>query len=118
MSKDLEFYFDVASPPTYIAYMRLPGIIRRTGATLVYRPMLLGGVFKLTGNLEPVGVAAKRHYMLAVDLPRNARRHGIPLHFHAEAPFNSLALMRGAVAAARDGHLEHSAFRLKHIRNF
>ena len=43
--------------------------------------------------------------MMQVDLPRNAARYEVPLDFHADAPFNSLALMRGAVVAEQDGRL-------------
>jgi 2-hydroxychromene-2-carboxylate isomerase len=105
MQKSVEFYLDIASPPTYVAYMRMPGIVARTRAQVVYRIMLLGGIFKLTGNREPVAVPAKRTYMMTVDLPRAARRHEIPLDFHPDAPFDSLGLMRGAVVAEEEGCL-------------
>jgi 2-hydroxychromene-2-carboxylate isomerase len=59
MSKTVEFYFDVGSPASYLAYTQLPKICADTGAQLVYRPMLLGGVFKATGNASPNEVPAK-----------------------------------------------------------
>ena len=49
----LEFFFDYGSPYSYLANSRLPGLAERTGAELNYRPMLLGGVFKATGNSSP-----------------------------------------------------------------
>lgn len=97
----LEFYFDVASPPSYIAHERLPGILERTGAALVLKPVLAGGIFKLSGNAPPVAVPAKRAYMMQVELPRLAREHGIALNFDPGAPFDSLGLMRGAMVAAQ-----------------
>ena len=105
MAGELEFYFDVASPPSYIAHERLPGIVERTGASLIPRPVLVGGIFKLGGNAAPVAVPAKRAYMMAVDLPRLARRYGIALDFDPAAPFDSLGLMRGAMVAEADGRL-------------
>lgn len=45
MSKSVEFYFDFGSPTSYLAYTQLPGICAEFGAELVYRPVLLGGVF-------------------------------------------------------------------------
>ncbi len=105
MVRKLEFYFDVASPPSYIAHERLPGIVEGTGAALILRPVLAGGVFKLSGNSSPVAVPAKRAYMMEVELPRLARQHGIALDFAARAPFDSLGLMRGAMAAAEDNRL-------------
>ena len=106
MSKSVDFYYDFGSPASYLAWARIPAICAEAGAQLNYRPMLLGGIFKLTGNAEPVDVPAKRHYMLEVDLPRNAHRHSIPLNFHSDAPFNSLAMMRGAMVAEEEGRLQ------------
>ena len=105
MTNSVEFYFDVASPPSYIAHERLPGIVERSGATLILRPVLVGGIFKLSGNAGPVKVPAKRAYMMEVELPRLARQHGIALGFDPGAPFDSLGLMRGAMVAAEDQRL-------------
>lgn len=93
MSKTCEFFFDVGSPTTYLAATQLPAIARDTGATLAWRPMLLGGVFKATGNSSPVTVPAKGRWMLQ-DLQRWARRYGVPLKFNPHFPINTLTLMR------------------------
>lgn len=50
MSKTLEFFFDLGSPATYLAYTQLPKICAQTDSRLIYIPILLGGVFKATGN--------------------------------------------------------------------
>ncbi len=105
MASCLEFYFDIASPPSYIAHERLPGLVERTGAAVVLRPVLVGGIFKLSGNSAPVGVPAKRAYMMEVELPRAARQHDIALNFDPGAPFDSLGLMRGAMVAQENGRL-------------
>ena len=73
MSRELEFFFDVGSPASYLAWTQAPGLCRRTGATLRYRPMLLGGVFKATGNASPAAVPAKGRYS-GRDMQRFARR--------------------------------------------
>ena len=52
----LEFFFDYGSPYSYLANSRLPALAERAGAELQYRPMLLGGVFKATGNRSPVAI--------------------------------------------------------------
>lgn len=95
-SKTVEFFFDFGSPASYLAWTQLPAICRAAGATLVYRPMLLGGVFQATGNASPVTVPAKGKYMLT-DLARFAQRYGVPMRFNPHFPINTLALMRGAV---------------------
>ena len=93
--KTIEFFFDFGSPTTYLAHTQLPRITRETGATLVYRPMLLGGVFKATGNASPVTVPAKGRWM-GQDIARWALRWGVPFNFNPHFPINTLTLMRGA----------------------
>ena len=93
MSKTVEFYFDVGSPASYLAYTQLPKICADTGARLIYIPMLLGGVFKATGNASPAMIPAKGRYMFQ-DLDRYAKRYGVPLKFNPHFPINTLILMR------------------------
>ena len=95
MSKTIEFFFDFGSPTTYLAHTQLPRIARESGAQLVYRPMLLGGVFKATGNTSPVLVPAKGRWM-GQDIARWAKRWGVPFTFNPHFPINTLTLMRGA----------------------
>ena len=68
---------------------------------VTYKPMLLGGIFKATGNNSPVAIPAKGHYMMAHDLPRFARRYGVELNPNPYFPINTLNLMRAAIAAQR-----------------
>ena len=100
MSKTLEFYFDFGSPTTYLAWTQLPSLCAETGAQLVYKPMLLGGVFQATGNASPVTIPAKGRFMLQ-DLARFARRYQVPMQFNPHFPINTLPLMRAAVAVQR-----------------
>jgi len=96
MTKTVEFFFDLGSPASYLAWTQLPGICARHDATLRYRPMLLGGVFQATGNASPAAVPAKaRHTM--IDMQRFARRYGVTMHFNPYFPINTLTLMRGAI---------------------
>ncbi len=95
-SKTVEFFFDVGSPTTYLAYTQLPALAAYCGASIAWRPMLLGGVFKATGNSSPVTIPAKGRWMLG-DLQLWARHWGVPLVFNPNFPINTLTLMRGAV---------------------
>ena len=95
MSKTIEFFFDFGSPTTYLANTQLPKLAKDCGAQLAYRPMLLGGVFKATGNASPVTVPAKGRWM-GVDMQRWAERYGVPFAFNPHFPINTLPLMRGA----------------------
>ena len=96
MSKTIEFYFDFGSPTAYLAYTQLPKIAAETGAELVYKPVLLGGIFQATQNASPMMVPAKGKYMLR-DLARFAARYGVPLQHNSHFPINTLQMMRGAV---------------------
>ncbi|WP_339458709.1 2-hydroxychromene-2-carboxylate isomerase [Pseudomonas sp. EA_105y_Pfl2_R69] len=105
MNKTLEFFFDFGSPTSYLAWTQLPRIAREAGAQIAWRPMLLGGVFKATGNQSPVNIPAKGRYMLQ-DLARFASRYGVPMTFNPHFPINTLTLMRGAAGYQDDERFE------------
>jgi 2-hydroxychromene-2-carboxylate isomerase len=94
--KQVEFFFDVGSPAAYLAWTQMPRIAEETGAVVVDRPFLLGGVFQATANKSPMVVPAKGKYMLD-DLARYAKRYGVPFQHNPHFPINTLTLMRGAI---------------------
>ncbi len=94
--KQVEFFFDFGSPTSYLAYTQLPKIAAEHGAEILWRPVLLGGVFKAAGNQSPVLVALKGVWMWG-DMDRWARRYGVPLVKNPHFIINTLTLMRGAV---------------------
>ena len=103
----VQFLFDFGSPNAYLAARLIPDIERRTGTKFDYVPVLLGGIYKLTGNSSPAdylrGVRNKGEYM-ALETERFIRRHGITTYQRNPFfPVNTLQLMRGAVAAQADG---------------
>jgi 2-hydroxychromene-2-carboxylate isomerase len=95
MSRQIEFFFDFGSPTAYLAYTQLPHIAMECRAEIVWRPMLLGGVFKATGNQSPVVIPQKGRWMWS-DMALWARRYGVPLAVNPYFPINTLTLMRGA----------------------
>lgn len=95
MTKTVDFYYDFGSPTAYLAWTQLPRICAAQGAKLVYKPFLLGGVFKATGNASPVTIPAKAKFMFA-DLARWAKHWGVPLTINPYFPFNTLDFMRAA----------------------
>src|ERR1700741_1278125 len=76
----VEFLFDFGSPNAYLSHLVIPEIERRTGATFDYVPVLLGGIFKATGNVSPAeslrGIKNKREFMM-LEMARFIRRHNI-----------------------------------------
>lgn len=102
MAKTVEFFFDFGSPTSFVAHRRLPAITAAAGAELRYRPMLLGGVMKATGNSPPFAVPAKGAYT-GRDLARYAKKHAIPLAMNPHFPINTLSLMRAAASLEGSG---------------
>ena len=95
MTRAVEFYFDVGSPTAYLAWTQLPAVCAQAGASLVYKPMLLGAVFQATGNASPAAVPAKGRYMND-DMARFAKRYGVAFGHNPHFPINTLTLMRAA----------------------
>ena len=106
MTKIVEFYFDVGSPTAYLAYNRHKQLQKQYNCVNDYRPVLLGGLFKASGNSSPVMVPAKGRYMMMDDLPRFAKLYDVPLNNNPHFPINTLNLMRGAVAALHGDYFD------------
>ena len=107
---DIEFHFDFGSPNAYLAHRVIPAIEGRTGAKFRYVPVLLGGVFKATGNRSPAeafrDIPSKWAFM-ELETRRFLARHGIAdFRRNPHFPVNTLAIMRGAVAARHEGCFE------------
>ena len=106
----VEFHFDFGSPNAYLAELALPDIEKRTGIKFDYVPVLLGGVYKATGNMSPADslreIKNKPEYN-ALETTRFLRRHNITkFQFNPFFPVNTLMLMRGAIAAQFEGVFE------------
>lgn len=103
----VEFLYDFGSPNAYFAHRVLPQIEARTGVKFCYLPILLGGVFKLTNNKSPIAQFADIKNKLAyerLEIDRFIRKHGLSqFHMNPNFPVNTLTIMRGAIAAERDG---------------
>jgi 2-hydroxychromene-2-carboxylate isomerase len=97
MDPRIEYFFDVVSPASYLAWTQLPALAAQTGATIEYRPMFLPGLFKEAGSSSPISVAAKGKWMFA-DLSRFARKYDVPFRLNDKFPMNSIAMMRGLIA--------------------
>jgi len=104
-----EFLFDFGSPNAYLAHQVVPDIEKRTGAKFVYVPVLLGGIFKATGNKSPMeayGHIANKIAYEQLETRRFVARHKLDKYkFNPFFPVNTLGIMRGAVAAEQRGEL-------------
>ncbi len=110
MTVKVDFYFDFGSPNAYLSHRVIPEIEERTGVRFHYVPVLLGGIFKATGNVSPVvsmqGIKNKPEYQ-ALEMRRFLEQHGIDdFRPNPHFPVNTLQIMRGALAAQPEGCFE------------
>lgn len=101
----IEFYFDFGSPTAYLAYKRLQWITKEYNAEVQPIPVLLGGIFKATGNRSPVETPAKGKWMFS-DLVRYAKLYQAKMAINPFFPINTIYLMRGAIYAQQQGFMD------------
>ncbi len=106
MTAGVEFFFDLSSPWTCLAFHNLPGVLERTGATARYRPILVGGVFNA---VNPAVYAAReqvdnRRLQHSWKVLKDwARLAGVPMNFPSQwHPAKSIAAMRFCCALEDD----------------
>jgi 2-hydroxychromene-2-carboxylate isomerase len=110
MSNKVEFHFDFGSPNAYLSHLVIPAIEKRTGVEFEYVPVLLGGVFKATGNVSPAislqGIKNKPEYS-QIEMQRFLKKHHITsFNMNPFFPVNTLQIMRGAVLAQKTDYFD------------
>jgi 2-hydroxychromene-2-carboxylate isomerase len=107
MAKTIQFIFDFGSPNAYLALHALRKLVQGSDAEIELVPVLLGGIFKLTGNQAPMMAFASVKGKLDYDrleMDRFIIRHQLSrFRFNPHFPVNTLLLMRGMVAAQHLG---------------
>lgn len=96
--RQIELFFDIGSAYSYLAATQMEGVAKRTGATVRWRPFLLGAVFKATGNDTPARIPAKARWMLH-DMALWSKHYGIPMRVPSRFPLNTLRTERALAAA-------------------
>ena len=117
MAADIELFFDIGSSYSYLAATQVAALEQRTGAKVRWRPFLLGGVFKATGNDMPARLPAKAKWMLS-DMMLWAREYGIPFRMPTRFPLVTLRTQRSLVAAERTAPEQLPAFALALFRAY
>jgi 2-hydroxychromene-2-carboxylate isomerase len=102
MTKQLEFFFDLSSPYSYLAATQVPALAARTGAKVAWKPFVLTAVFKASKNNGPVVSPEKARWSLA-DLSRWAAQYGVPFKMSRYWPINAIKAMRLICAADDEG---------------
>lgn len=89
----IEFYFDFSSPYGYLAAQQIDDVAAAAGASVIWRPFLLGAVFPVTGSAPLLGQPMKGDYATR-DLARSARRLDVAFRLPAPFPFSGVAASR------------------------
>jgi 2-hydroxychromene-2-carboxylate isomerase len=96
----VEIYFDFSCPFAFLASTQIEALCARAGAGVVWRPMLLGGVFRGAGQpdepMRAMNPAKSRHNLL--DVHRAAERWGVPLTMPAGHPMRTVRALRALLA--------------------
>ncbi len=94
---EIEFFYDFASPYSYLAATRIEAVAERVGATTVWRPFGLGFLFKAVGNKPPASLAPKGAYMMQ-DLVHWSEYYNEPFKMPSIFPMNTIMALRSALA--------------------
>jgi len=104
----LEFFFDCGSPWTYLAFHRIEAVAKGAGAELIWKPILVGGVFNAVNDgvyAERANPNPRKGRYWAKDLQDWARYEGIRIGWPSVFPVNSVRAMRAALVAQDAGCL-------------
>jgi 2-hydroxychromene-2-carboxylate isomerase len=99
-AREIEFFFDIGSSYSYLAATQMAGVAARTSVPVRWRPFLLGGVFKATGNDMPARLPAKAKWMLH-DMTLWSHHYGVPFRMPSRFPLITLRTQRALAAAER-----------------
>ncbi len=102
MIKPFEFYFDFASPYSFLAHKKIREIEKVNSIKIKYMPIFLGGIFKLAGNKANIDIPTKGKYMIK-DCKLWAEKYNITFKFNNYFPIDTLSLMRCAIVAQNKG---------------
>ncbi|MBA4161118.1 MAG: disulfide bond formation protein DsbA [Novosphingobium sp.] len=107
MPVEIEFLYDFGGPNSWFVHRAIPAIEAAGKVKFRYVPVLLGGIFKATGNQPPLmsyGHVTSKVAYDRLEMERFMARHHITgFQFNPHFPVNTLLAMRGAVAAERLG---------------
>ena len=106
MIKTFDFYFDFASPYTYLAHKEIRRIEKENAVQINYMPILLGGLLKAAGIKANADIPIKAKYMIK-DCKLWSEKYGISFKFNNYFPIASLNLMRCVLIAKKKGFEKH-----------
>lgn len=100
MSAPIDFYFDFSSPYGYLASTRIDALGAKHGRPVIWHPILLGAVFKVSGGAPLTTIPLKGEYSVR-DMARSARLMGVPFRLPGTFPIPTQHAARLTVWLAR-----------------
>ena len=99
--KRVDFYYDFSCPYAYLAHTQIEALCERAGAELIWRPMLLGGVFQAIGapQIPASTMSVNKARLNDLDMRRWADHFGVPLVMPPTHPNRTVLALRAALAA-------------------
>lgn len=112
-AKQVDFYYDFSCPYAYLAHTQIEQLCERAGATLVWRPFLLGGVFRAIGApmVPAETMPAAKSRLNDLDMVRWADHFGVPLNRPASHPNRTVLALRAAIASGDIPRASKAMFR-------
>ena len=109
--REVEFFHDFSSPFSYLAATQIERIAAEAGASVVYRPMLLGAIFREIGtpNVPLLAMNRNKQQYYSVDLENWARWWGVPFGFNSHFPLRTVTALRVALQEPKTTPLFYSA---------
>ena len=119
MEKQIDFYFDVSSPYTYVASKLIEEVAQRCNAKLHWKPFLLGGVFKAVGTQNAPGLAPEKKPYMLKDLQRLAEFYKFTLNMPPDFPIRTVLAMRvlSGIETEKVAEAAHSLFNAYWVDN-
>lgn len=106
MIKSFDFFFDFASPYTFLAHKKIRKLEKENSIKIKYKPILLGGLLKSSGGKANADIPTKGKYMIR-DCKLWAEKEKISFKFNSYFPISSLILMRCALVSKKKGFMQN-----------
>jgi 2-hydroxychromene-2-carboxylate isomerase len=99
MPTPLEFWFEFASTYSHVAALRIDAVARAAGVSVVWKPFLLGPIFRKQGwNDSPFNIYPAKGVYMWTDMERQCAKHGVPFRKPSAFPRASLLATRIGLA--------------------
>jgi 2-hydroxychromene-2-carboxylate isomerase len=100
----VDFYFDYSSPFAYLASTQIERVAGEAGGSVVYKPFLLGALFKAIGapNVPLLAMPEVKQRYQRLELARWAAHWGVPFRWTTHFPLRTVDALRMTIVSKND----------------